>query len=90
MKLTRLSLVFLLSACRIATPEVSIPQTAHWSMLPTAAYKGKQDDIFFRDANLGWYVNGEGKIYKTVDGGRALGLEAEPARHVLPFHRIRR
>ncbi|MBC7453012.1 MAG: hypothetical protein H7335_04770 [Massilia sp.] len=47
---------------------------ARWFKLPTAAYAGKQDDIFFVDANTGFYGNGAGKIYKTVDGGNSWQL----------------
>jgi len=43
---------------------------AQWFKLPTEAYKGKQDDIFFVDAQTGFYGNGAGKIFKTVDGGQ--------------------
>jgi photosystem II stability/assembly factor-like uncharacterized protein len=43
---------------------------AAWQLLPTEAFRGKQDDIHFTDAATGWYVNGEGKIYKTEDGGQ--------------------
>lgn len=43
---------------------------AHWFKLPTVPYKGKQDDIFFVDTKLGFYVNGQGKIYRTQDGGQ--------------------
>jgi photosystem II stability/assembly factor-like uncharacterized protein len=40
-----------------------------WAKLATDPYKGKQDDIFFVNPQLGFYVNGAGKIYKTTDGG---------------------
>ncbi len=40
-----------------------------WKMLKTDAYPGKQDDIYFVNERLGWYVNGYGKIYHTADGG---------------------
>lgn len=40
-----------------------------WKKLPTEAYRGKQDDIHFVTPQIGWYVNGGGKIFKTVDGG---------------------
>ncbi len=40
-----------------------------WQKLATAAYRGKQDDIHFVDADNGWYGNGAGKIYRTTDGG---------------------
>ena len=41
-----------------------------WYPLPEApAIRGKQDDIYFLDAETGWSVNGLGNIYKTDDGG---------------------
>ena len=40
-----------------------------WRKLPTVPYKGKQDDISFVDVEHGWYGNGEGKLYRTTDGG---------------------
>jgi photosystem II stability/assembly factor-like uncharacterized protein len=49
-----------------ATPPVTPPT---WKKLTTEAYRGKQDDIFFVTPEIGWYVNGSGKIYKTTDGG---------------------
>lgn len=42
---------------------------ASWQPLKTVPYRGKQDDIFFLDAERGWYVNGGGFIYQTSDGG---------------------
>lgn len=43
---------------------------AQWFKLATEAYRGKQDDIVFVDAQTGFYVNGAGKIFKTVNGGQ--------------------
>jgi photosystem II stability/assembly factor-like uncharacterized protein/dienelactone hydrolase len=40
-----------------------------WRILTTERYPGKQDDIFFVNPTTGWYVNGAGKIFKTIDGG---------------------
>jgi photosystem II stability/assembly factor-like uncharacterized protein len=40
-----------------------------WTKLTTVPYRGKQDDIHFRDPSHGLYVNGAGKIYSTADGG---------------------
>lgn len=40
-----------------------------WVKLRTEPFRGKQDDIFFITPEIGWYVNGSGKIYKTTDGG---------------------
>ena len=44
-------------------------QTYTWKQLDTAPYPGKQDDISFINENMGWYVNGYGRIYHTTDGG---------------------
>jgi photosystem II stability/assembly factor-like uncharacterized protein len=76
--LAAISLCALLGACatapelptREATKTYTLPTDAKWQKLDTVAYRGKQDDIFFLNADLGWYVNGGGKIYKTVDGGK--------------------
>src|SRR5687767_7950623 len=73
----RLGLCLLLSLC--ACPPAPIPpepqakaaprlETA-WVKLETAPYKGKQDDIFFVDEKVGFYVTGAGNIYKSTDGG---------------------
>lgn len=78
-------LCLLLAACSGMTPDANSPATttaqaatplqaqpnAQWFKLPTEAYRGKQDDIVFLDAKTGFYVNGAGKIFKTVDGGQA-------------------
>ena len=40
-----------------------------WFKLPTVPYRGKQDDIVFASASRGWYGNGEGRLYRTLDGG---------------------
>lgn len=52
------------------TASVKLPaQGASWFKLDTEAYRGKQDDIYFVDAQTGVYGNGAGKIFKTTDGG---------------------
>jgi photosystem II stability/assembly factor-like uncharacterized protein len=50
-----------------AKPAIALPR--EWKKLPTIAYKGKQDDIFFVDPDYGLYGNGEGKLYSSTDGG---------------------
>jgi photosystem II stability/assembly factor-like uncharacterized protein len=40
-----------------------------WVRLPTEPYRGKQDDLSFISPEVGWYVNGSGKIFATTDGG---------------------
>ncbi len=52
-----------------ASPRYALSAQDNWQKLTTVPYKGKQDDIHFVDAQTGWYGNGEGKIYKTSDGG---------------------
>ncbi len=42
---------------------------AQWGKQATEPYKGKQDDIYFIDPLIGWYGNGEGRLYHTIDGG---------------------
>ncbi len=48
-----------------------------WDKLNTEPYRGKQDDIFFIDAQKGWYVNGFGKIYHTGNGGDTWTMQLE-------------
>ncbi len=40
-----------------------------WQKQVTQPYPGKQDDICFTDARNGWYCNGQGKIFRTQNGG---------------------
>lgn len=40
-----------------------------WRKLGTEPFRGKQDDISFVSPDLGWYGNGQGKLYRTADGG---------------------
>lgn len=67
-KIAAAFLAALFLACSTAAPPPADAKLA-WMKLDTEPFKGKQDDIFFIDANLGWYVNGSGKIYKTTSGG---------------------
>ena len=68
--LRTLAFASLFAACVPALAAApAIPAGAQWFKLPTEAYKGKQDDIYFVDAKLGFYVNGQGKIYRSTDGG---------------------
>jgi photosystem II stability/assembly factor-like uncharacterized protein len=58
----------LLPGC-MTRPAAALPQTLAWRKLETAPYKGKQDDIAFGSARIGCYGNGEGRIFRTLDGG---------------------
>ncbi len=52
---------------------------ARWYKLATEPYKGKQDDLFFVDAKVGFYVNGKGKVFRSDDGGASWNLQfAQP------------
>lgn len=60
-----------LSGAALALPgRAAVPEPV-WRKLPTEPYKGKQDDIAFVDADHGWYGNGQGKLYRTSDGGES-------------------
>ncbi len=68
-----------LSATAAAKTPATPPADMTWRTLQTEPYKGKQDDIHFIDADHGWYVNGAGKIFATVDGGKTWTLQLEKA-----------
>jgi photosystem II stability/assembly factor-like uncharacterized protein len=64
--------------CVMFLCNVSLAQpTYNWEKLNTETYKGKQDDIFFVNENIGWYINGYGKVYHTTDGGQIWKLQLE-------------
>ena len=48
----------------------SIKTKPYWQQLKTDEYKGKQDDIYFLNENLGWYCNGSGKFIKQIMAGK--------------------
>lgn len=54
------------------TPGLALAQDALpvWVKLPTEPFRGKQDDVVFVDAMIGWYGNGLGRLFKTTDGGQ--------------------
>jgi len=55
---------------------ITLTANAQWLKLDsTETYKGKQDDIFFINEDIGWYVNGAGKIFKTYNGGNSWKLK---------------
>lgn len=73
-------LVVIGCAANAPQPELLVvppPGGYQWAKLDTAPFKGKQDDIYFVDPQLGWYVNGTGKIYKTTDGGATWALKLD-------------
>ena len=44
---------------RLSAPQDERPAAAVWEALPAEPHQGKQDDVTFVDANLGFYVNGQ-------------------------------
>jgi len=62
--LHRLVLIVLV-ACG-AKPPAPISE---WRLTPTDSYHGKQDDLVFASARVGFYGNGAGRIYRTDDAG---------------------
>jgi photosystem II stability/assembly factor-like uncharacterized protein len=64
-------------SCLFGFNVVLTAQNYTWKKLETESYKGKQDDIYFVDENIGWYVNGYGKIFHTSDGGTTWTMQLE-------------
>lgn len=62
-----LRLLIVFSFSTMALP--ALAQGGDWQVLPTVRSQNKQDDIFFTNRHNGWYVNGQGFIYHTPDGG---------------------
>lgn len=60
-----------------ASAAVAATPWAAWRALPTEAYRGKQDDIVFVSPDVGYYGNGAGKLFGTVDGGETWELRSE-------------
>ena len=52
-------------------PRLGPADAQRWRVLPTEAYAGKQDDMHFVSPDIGWYGNGAGKLYRTLDGGES-------------------
>lgn len=56
-------------AAAVPAAGVPVPASSEWQKLPTAAYPGKQDDVYFVDERHGWYGNGRGELFASADGG---------------------
>lgn len=79
-QIDRRSFTFLAAGTAASTllPAAARAQTAPgWRKLPTEPYRGKQDDISFVSPDVGWYGNGAGKLYRTLDGGESWTLVRE-------------
>lgn len=66
-----------LALAAVTLPAAAPAPVPTWRKLATEAYKGKQDDIAFADEGHGWYGNGKGKLFATVDGGATWALVAD-------------
>ncbi len=64
-------------ACAGAAHGQSTPPDGAWTKLATEPYPGKQDAIDFVTPDVGWYGNGKGRVFKTVDGGASWTLVSE-------------
>jgi photosystem II stability/assembly factor-like uncharacterized protein len=49
--------------------DVTLVATGDWQLSPSEPFRGKQDDIAFASPKRGFYGNGDGKIFRTDDGG---------------------
>lgn len=63
------SATLILPGCASVARAPAVPQSLVWQKLPTVPFRGKQDDIAFGSSSHGWYGNGEGRVYRTADGG---------------------
>jgi len=50
-------------------PARRLVATGDWQTTPSEPFRGKQDDIYFVSPKRGFYGNGDGKIFRTDDGG---------------------
>ncbi len=55
---------------------------ATWETLSGAPVVSRYNDVFFATPEIGWVVNGDGQIYRTLDGGGRWELQrARPSSH---------
>ncbi len=81
----RALLLAVLAACHGSSPtSPATPKpgpvlvaTGDWQASPSEPYRGKQDDISFASPKRGFYGNGNGKIFRTDDGGASWKLMLE-------------
>jgi photosystem II stability/assembly factor-like uncharacterized protein len=63
-------------AAPAATGRAALPASdVKWTTFTTERYPGKQDDVFFVSPQVGWYVNGAGKIFKSTDAGTSWTMQ---------------
>lgn len=73
MRISNANLLFNLSFVILVSNVFSQSSSGNWQTLPkapVAADLGRFDDVFFLNPSIGWISNvGDGKIFKTTDGG---------------------
>lgn len=50
-------------------PLPALVSTGDWQVSPSEPFRGKQDDLVFPTSKRGFYGNGDGKLFRTDDGG---------------------
>lgn len=66
----------LLLLCSIFLTAITLQAQYNWQQLIAAPSNGgKQDDIYFVTPDVGWSINGSGRIYKTTDGGSSWAMQ---------------
>ncbi|MBC8172862.1 MAG: T9SS type A sorting domain-containing protein [Chitinophagales bacterium] len=68
-KIFLLCILAISSFCGFTQP---VPE---WFTYPDSPTSGRFDDIFFVNDSVGWTVNGDGEIYKTVNAGKYWDLQ---------------
>ncbi len=53
----------------IAPASPPLVATGDWQVSPSEPFRGKQDDLAFATPTRGFYGNGDGKLFRTDDGG---------------------
>lgn len=56
-------------ASRAESDRAGVTGVGAWVKLATEPFRGKQDDVCFVSPEVGWYVNGLGRVFGTRDGG---------------------
>lgn len=69
-------LIFFTSCSQNTLPileeQKNIVQTNAWEISKNYPPKdGRNDDVSFVDLNIGWAINGNGNLYKTIDAGKS-------------------
>ncbi len=61
----------------IIPPPPPLVAVGDWQVSPSEPFRGKQDDLVFPSPRRGFYGNGDGKLFRTDDGGASWKLMLE-------------